>query len=116
MAFYHRLMREMRETILRDDFLSYYERKRLELGRSDEEHLGRPPKQAKRSEPARLGDYEIHTSAQGFFSIRQISSGEVMHSVNRPSDEADKLYVERGGGLGRRTRRRLQCHGHHSVF
>ena len=25
----------------------------------------------------------------GFSSIRQISSGEVMHSVNRPSDEAN---------------------------
>jgi queuine tRNA-ribosyltransferase len=94
MAFYHRLMREMRESILRDDFLSYYEQKRLELGRGDEENPGRPPKRVKRPEPARLGDYEIHTSAQGFSSIRQISSGEVMHSVNSPSDEADKLYVE----------------------
>jgi queuine tRNA-ribosyltransferase len=94
MAFYHRLMREMRESILRDDFFSYYEQKRLELGRGDEENPGRRPRQAKRSGPARLGDYEIHTSAQGFSSIRQISSGEVMHSVNRPSDEADRLYVE----------------------
>jgi queuine tRNA-ribosyltransferase len=30
---------------------------------------------------------------QGFHSIRQISSGEVMHSVNRPSDEANALDV-----------------------
>ena len=35
MTFYHRLMSEMRESILRDDFLSYYERKRLELARTD---------------------------------------------------------------------------------
>ena len=28
LAFYHRLMREMRDSILRDDFLSYYEKKR----------------------------------------------------------------------------------------
>jgi queuine tRNA-ribosyltransferase len=41
-----------------------------------------------------LGDYEVLTSAEGFSSIRQISSGEVMHSVNRPSDEANRLYVE----------------------
>ena len=32
MAFYHRLMREMRERILRDDFLSYYEKKRHRAG------------------------------------------------------------------------------------
>jgi len=94
MAFYHRLMREMRESILRDDFLSYYEKKRIELVRSDEENPGRPPKKAKTSQPARLGDYEIHTSPQGFSSVRQVSSGEVMHSVNAPSDEANKLYVE----------------------
>ena len=94
MAFYHRLMREMRESILRDDFLSYYEKKRIKLVRSDEENPGRPPKKAKTSQPARLGDYEIHTSPQGFSSVRQVSSGEVMHSVNAPSDEANKLYVE----------------------
>ena len=94
LAFYHRLMREMREHILRDDFLSYYEKKRLELVRADEEHPSRSPKKAKTSRPTRLGDYEIHTSAQGFSSVRQVSSGEVMHSVNAPSHEADKLYVK----------------------
>jgi queuine tRNA-ribosyltransferase len=84
----------VRESILRDDFLTYYEKKRLELVRSDEENPGRPPKKTKTFKPVRLGDYEIHTSAQGFSSVRQVSSGEVMHSVNPPSDEANKLYVE----------------------
>jgi queuine tRNA-ribosyltransferase len=42
----------------------------------------------------RLGDYEIHPSPQGFTSIRQISSGEVMHSVVAPAEEAERLYVE----------------------
>ncbi len=93
MAFYHRLMREMRESILRDDFLSFYEKKRLELVRSDEDNPVRQPKARKTSQPARLGDYEIHRSPQGFFSIRQLSSGEVMHSVNPPTDEANQLYV-----------------------
>ena len=51
LAFYHRLMREMREHILRDDFLSYYEKKRLELVRADEEHPSRSPKKAKNSGP-----------------------------------------------------------------
>ena len=94
MTFYHRLMREMRESVLRDDFLSYYQEKRVELARSDERNPCRPPKRPQAGRPARLGDYEIHRSPQGFTSIRQISSGEVMHSVNAPADEADKLYVE----------------------
>ena len=94
LTFYHRLMREMRDSILRDDFLSYYEQKRIELVRTDQEHPSHPPKKAQAAQPACLGDYEIHRSAQGFVSIRQLSSGEVMHSVNAPSEEADKLYVE----------------------
>ena len=94
MAFYHRLMRQMRDNILRDDFLAYYERKRLELIRTDDENPGHPPKKAKAFQSARLGDYEIHRSAQLFYNIRQISSGEVMHSVIAPTEEANKLYIE----------------------
>jgi len=94
MAFYHRLMRDLRESIISDEFDSYYEKKRIELVRTDEDNPRRPPKKAKPSEPARLGDYEIYTSAHGFCSIRHIPSGEVMHSVNAPNDEANKLYVE----------------------
>ncbi len=109
LAFYHRLMREMREQILRDDFLSYYEKKRLELVRADEEHPGRSPKKAKTSRLTRLGDYEIHTSAQGFSSVRQVSSGEVMHSVNAPSHEADKLYVKQSFLSSRLLKREAQA-------
>jgi queuine tRNA-ribosyltransferase len=49
MAFYHRLMREMRENILRDEFAAYYGSKRVELGRTDDENPGRPPKKGKES-------------------------------------------------------------------
>jgi queuine tRNA-ribosyltransferase len=94
LTFYHRLMQETRDSILRDDFLSYYEQKRLELVRADEENPSRPPKKARTAQPIRLGDYEVHRAAPGFASIRQISSGEVMHSINAPSDEANTLYVE----------------------
>ena len=94
LTFYHRLMREMRDSILRDDFLSYYEKMRSELVRSDEENPSHPPKKTKITRPTHLGNYEIHRSAQGFCSIRQQSSGEVMHSVNDPSEEANRLYIE----------------------
>ena len=42
----------------------------------------------------RLGDYEIHRAWEGFASIRQISSGEIMHSRTDPIEEARQLYVE----------------------
>jgi queuine tRNA-ribosyltransferase len=44
--------------------------------------------------PQRLGDYEIHRAWEGFSSIRQISSGEIMHSRTDPIREARELYVE----------------------
>ncbi|TAE47523.1 MAG: tRNA guanosine(34) transglycosylase Tgt [Bacteroidetes bacterium] len=93
MTFYHRLMRGMRESILRDDFVTFYREKKTELLRNDEEHPGKAPKKSKKRS-THLGDYEIISSAQGYSSIRQISSGEVMHSVNDPAEEARRLYVE----------------------
>ena len=94
LSFYHRLMRQMREQILAGTFAVYYKQKRLDLARTDEDNPTRSPKKAKAVNPVRLGDYELHRSAQGFYSIRQISSGEIMHSVTAPSEEANKLYVE----------------------
>ncbi|MBP7481002.1 MAG: tRNA guanosine(34) transglycosylase Tgt [Lacunisphaera sp.] len=96
-AFYHRLMRDMRAAILRGDFAAFYERNRSELGRSDEENVVHPVKKRHLPRVKHLGDYDIVTSPAGHASIRQISSGEVMHSVNRPSDEAERLYVQQSG-------------------
>ena len=44
--------------------------------------------------PDRLGDYEVHKAWEGFSSIRQISSGEIMHSRTDPMEEARQVYVE----------------------
>jgi len=102
-TFYHRLMAAMRESILRGEFGTFYERMRSELVRTDEENPSRPSKPSRKGPPARLGDYEVHQSPLGFSSIRQLSSGEVMHSVNSPAEEANRLYVEQSD-LARRLR------------
>ncbi len=103
LAFYHNLMRAMREAILAGTFLEFYERMRPELARTDSEHPSVAPKPAKAFKFPRLGDYEIHRGPAGFNSVRQISSGEVMHSVNRPEDEANRLYVEQSALATRLT-------------
>src|SRR6267142_831994 len=41
-----------------------------------------------------LGNYEVHKAWEGFASIRQISSGEIMHSRTPPMEEARSLYIE----------------------
>jgi queuine tRNA-ribosyltransferase len=48
----------------------------------------------KGDECPRLGDYEVHQAREGFSSVRQISSGEIMHSRTDPMEEARQLYVE----------------------
>lgn len=110
MAFYHRLMREIRAAILGGTFLEYYERQQPELARSDDDNPSVPQKRQKLAMLPKLGDYDIVKSAEGFASIRQISSGEVMHSVNRPSDEAERVYVQQSG-LAQRFLRRAPVAG-----
>lgn len=95
-TFYHRLMSEIRESILGDRFLDFYEKKRKELILIDEENIPTPvalPKLSLKEKRLKLGDYEVHDSGKGFSSIRHISSGEIMHSVNPPEEEARTLYL-----------------------
>jgi queuine tRNA-ribosyltransferase len=95
--FYHQLMNGIRSSILEDRFGSFYAHMREELVRSDEEHPSTPfiPAKPTRSERRlRLGGYEVHVSERGFASIRQVESGEIMHSVNPPEEEARRLYLE----------------------
>jgi queuine tRNA-ribosyltransferase len=93
LAYYHRLTRDIRASILRDEFPAFYEMKRVELERSDTTQPNIQPAKPKEQPQPRRGDYEIVKNPAGFFSIRQLSSGEVMHSVNRPSDEANAVYI-----------------------
>ncbi len=93
-AFYHQLMAEMRAAILDDTFAAYYERQRIALVRDDEANPPVHPAPARPRRIPTLGDYDIHLSACGTFSsIRQLSSGEVMHSVSAPEEEAKRLYI-----------------------
>jgi queuine tRNA-ribosyltransferase len=91
--FYHQLMREIRESILAGSFLDLYRDKRAFLHESDLDNPIREQK-SKRRKSLKLGDYEVHKAWEGFASIRQISSGEIMHSRTAPMVEAGELYIE----------------------
>lgn len=94
--FYHRMMREIRTAILEDRFVEYYLKWREILPADDLDNPVNHPKKTKERKPfpKELGDYRIHESAKGFASIQQISSGEIMHSVSDPIEEARTLYVD----------------------
>ncbi len=93
LTFYRNLMRQIRAAILNDTFGAFYKEQREELARVDDEHPRRGPKQRSQEDKSKLGDYEI-MSKGGIYSIRQRSSGEVMHSISSPDVEAQLLYVD----------------------
>lgn len=107
--FYHRLMREIRESILADRFMEYYRTKRVSLCEDDPDNAPMVPR-PKPVKPRRRGNYEVHVAPEGFASIRQISSGETMHSRTLPSEEARLLYIEQS-----RLAERLRAGGDRGV-
>ncbi len=92
--FYHQLMREIRQSIFEDRFMDLYREKRAFLHESDADHPIHKQKSRKKKMEFHLGNYEVHKAPQGFASIRQISSGEIMHSRTPPMEEAQRLYIE----------------------
>jgi queuine tRNA-ribosyltransferase len=91
--FYHQLMRDIRQSILEDRFMELYREKRAFLHESDAENPIKKQKPGKKM-PFHRGNYEVHRAPEGFCSIRQISSGEIMHSRTPPMVEAQQLYID----------------------
>ena len=94
--FYHRLMREIRQSILDDSFAALYARRRRELEERDVDNPSSPPR-PRRARASTLGGYEVHVAREGFASVRHVASGEVMHARTPPMVEAESLYVEQSG-------------------
>jgi queuine tRNA-ribosyltransferase len=93
--FYMQLMRRMREHILAGTWLDYYRSQRDVLDARD--CYGRAPAHITKAQRAKfsmqLGRYEVMVR-DGIGHIRDTLSGEVMHPVSDPSQEARLLYVE----------------------
>jgi queuine tRNA-ribosyltransferase len=102
--FYLELMRTMRQHILADTWTSYYRAQRDVLDARDS--YGPPvthvTKAQRRQRNLKLGRYEV-VVGDGIGRIRDTLSGEVMHSVNDPAEEARSLYVEQSRLLTRLT-------------
>ncbi len=93
--FYHRLMEQMRSHILADTFAAFYAEQRYRLAAEDVAHPPLPdPGPPVASKSRSLGDYAVHTSPAGHSSIQHVASGEIMHSLTPPMEEAQALYIE----------------------
>lgn len=97
LTFYKNLMDTIRIRIFEGTFLTYYNEQRMLLGLDDIDNPVTPPKRKIRPSGLVLGDYEVFTHPAGFHSIRQRSTGEIIHSVSDPSEESRILYSEQTG-------------------
>ena len=94
LTFYRKLTETMRARILDGTFRSFYNEQRVLLQQDDMDNPVTPPKKKHRPSSLVLGDYEVIQQQGTFHSIRQKSSGEVMHSVMDPAEESRILYAE----------------------
>lgn len=104
LQFWLDLMARIRAALREGRFLSLYEGEREWLDRADTDTPVVPPRPKRRRAPPpeSLGRWTVHRSpgfegALPFVSIRDGESGEVMHSVTAPHEEARALYVEQPG-------------------
>jgi queuine tRNA-ribosyltransferase len=93
--FYMQLMRTMREHILADTWMPFYlaQREVLDARDSYGSRATHVTKAQRRQRRLKRGRYEVVVREQVGY-IRDCTSGEVMHSVNEPEEEARSLYVE----------------------
>lgn len=92
--FYRELMKRIRDSIIENRFLTFHREWRDRLQGGDPDAPVVPPKTSRRRQPSRrFGNFEVIQTARGHFSVRHQPSGEVMHSVVEPNEEAEKLYL-----------------------
>jgi queuine tRNA-ribosyltransferase len=97
LTFYHRLMKEMREHILAGTFLEYYQAKKIELVRSDEENPSfsdNQPKPSRFEKNRRLGDYELFLNEQAEPLIKKLSSGSFLKFDQPENDLENRIQSE----------------------
>ncbi|HVK74743.1 MAG TPA: tRNA guanosine(34) transglycosylase Tgt [Kofleriaceae bacterium] len=109
LRFYLRLMAEVRAHIAADTFAGFYAERRQTLASPDELAPPRPTPRRRTGPAMTRGAFAVHDSPDGFASIQHVASREVMHSINHPDDEAERIYVAQSWGIaqalaGTRTR------------
>ena len=101
LRFYLRLMGDIRAQIAAGTFAAFHAERRHALAAVDPDNPpGRQPR-ARAGKPSARGAFAVHTSPLGFASIQHVPSGEIMHSVNQPDDEAHRVYVAQSALISR---------------
>jgi len=73
--FYHKFMREVRQSILEDRFLPLYHEKRTLLHEEDVDHPVKPPRRQSAAALEQIGDYLLHRDEDKDPAIRHAETG-----------------------------------------
>ncbi len=98
LRFYTRLMATIRAEIAADTFSAFYTAQRTRLAMDDEDNPPGPRPRAKPARPSTLGAFSVITRGDHSW-IAHVASGETMHSVNAPDEEAERVYVQQSALL-----------------
>ncbi|HET9955242.1 MAG TPA: tRNA guanosine(34) transglycosylase Tgt, partial [Polyangiaceae bacterium] len=103
LRFYTDLMLEMREAIRGGRFERLYGELKERLTAEDPSHAPGPAPRARRrsSRAIERGAFAIQLAPNGRGRIRHVGSGEVMHPVQDPNEEAQRLYVDQPRAIQR---------------
>ena len=102
LRFYTQLMSTIRSQITAGTFAAFYAEQRTRLALDDEDNPPGPRPRSKPARPSTRGAFSVVTRGEHSW-IAHAGSGETMHSVNAPNEEAERVYV---GQTERLTRSR----------
>jgi queuine tRNA-ribosyltransferase len=94
LAFYLGLVRTMRARILDGTFAAFHREQRA----IHAPPVSRPTRPRHKPAPTTRGDFALHVT-DTHASVRHVPSGELMHGVNDPDDEARRVYVEQSAAI-----------------
>jgi len=101
LTFYLKLMREIRAAIAADTFAAFYAERRVALELIDVDNPSGPKPKSREPRAVTRGAFGIAVSSSGFASIEHSASGEVMHPIDDPNVEAERVYVAQSALISR---------------
>lgn len=92
--FYFELIKCMRNAILSDDFLKFYNSHKTILGNNDLEFPIKEQKSRRTPlpKPESLGEFSIYQNKNNYWTIKHVPSGELFHGNGDPNIEARQIY------------------------
>jgi queuine tRNA-ribosyltransferase len=100
LRFYTRLLQTIRAEITGGTFARFYAEHRARLALDDEDNPPGPRPRSKPARPSTRGAFAVVTRGELSW-IAHVESGETMHSVNAPDEEAERVYVQQSALLAR---------------